>query len=304
MAVISVFDIGGSKIASSTVFMAASGRLPSDGVSSIPTPVEDYAALLRTIVGNVPSEAEAAGVSIAGLVNPKAGVVRAANIPCLAGRPFREDLERETGKPVFLINDANAFGLAEASLGAGADHSSVFAVILGTGVGGAVVVDGHLLQGAGMLAGEWGHGPASAMRTGRPLPRWRCGCGQTGCIDVYGGARGLERLHLEFTGRRSCSFEILRDWEAGDAGALETLDIYLDIVGGALAGIVNLIDPSILVAGGGLAGNDKLLRALEQEMRARILTPDQAPSLVAASLPGNSALLGAALFASGELSKR
>jgi len=302
--VISVFDIGGTKIASSAVSVEASGRLSVGAISSVLTPAGDYPALLRAVSRGVGDEAEAVGVSIAGLVDPEAGKVRAANIPCLAGHSFRQDLESVTGKPVFLINDANAFGLAEARLGAGAGRSSVFALILGTGVGGAIILEGRLLPGAGMVAGEWGHGPAAAMRTGRPLPRWICGCGQTGCLDIYGGARGLERLHLEFTGQTRSSVELLGAREAGDEAAVSTLDVYLDCVGGALAGIVNLIDPSILVVGGGLAGNAKLIGALADEMRSRILTPDRAPSLVTARIDGNSALLGAALYACGELSAK
>lgn len=298
--VISVFDIGGSKIAFADI---ANGLAP-ERPANVPTPASDYPALVEAISGRVAPSAEAVGISIAGLVDPRRGKVSAANIPCLAGNPFRADLEQATGKPVFLINDANAFGLAEARCGAGDGHASVFAVILGTGVGGAIVHDGRLFHGAGMRAGEWGHGPASATRTGRPLPRWSCGCGQTGCLDIYGGARGLERLHLELTGETGTSFQILAAWEGGEKAAAETVDLYLDSVGGALAAVVNLIDPAIIVVGGGLSGNAKLLKALEGEMQARILTSDTAPSVVPARIAGNSALIGAALYAADELSMR
>lgn len=297
--VISSFDIGGSKIAFSEI---QDGFVPGRP-SSVPTPADDYPALIAAIGAAVASSGKAVGISIAGLVDPRQGRVSAANIPCLAGKPFKADLERATGKPVFLINDANAFGLAEARQGAGAGQASVFAVILGTGVGGAIIHEGRLFQGAGMRAGEWGHGPASAMRTGRPLPRRTCGCGQIGCLDIYGGARGLERLHLEFAGETGTSYEILAAWQAGEAAAAETLDLYLDSIGGALAAVVNLVDPAIIVVGGGLSGNAHLLKALEGEMQSRILTSDTVPAVVPALIEGNSALIGAALYAADELAR-
>ena len=275
---IGAFDIGGSKIAAARV----SSALQVDSPATTPTPANDYAAFCRQVV---------------------AGSIVTANIPCLAGRSLAHDLSKAIGKPVFLVNDANAFALGEAALGIGEGHDPVFAVILGTGVGGAIVIGGRILEGTGGLAGEWGHGPAAAVRTGRRLPAWRCGCGQIGCVDVFGGGPGLQRLHQDLCGQSATSREILAAWVAGNPDAMGTLDLYLDIVGGALAHVVNILGPSIVPMGGGLSRNQPLVEALEREVRGRVLNPENAPRLQAASSMSESALIGAAVQAMGLLGR-
>lgn len=250
---ICAFDIGGSKIACGSV----DGAGDVGACVRIETPTLDYQDFLSAVADQVPHDARALGLSIAGLVDPNQGSVRAANIPCLSGKPLRDDLTGLIGKPVFLINDAKAFGLAEAHNGAGVGHSSVLALILGTGIGGAIVLDGRILEGRTMVAGEWGHGPAGALRTGKVLPRWTCGCGQIGCVDLFGGA---------------------------------------------LANLVNTVDPSIIVLGGGLVSDTSLVSALHTEMRSRILAPKHAPRFAKASIGANSAIIGAAIFARERLS--
>ncbi|GGH37463.1 N-acetylglucosamine kinase [Cribrihabitans marinus] len=290
---ICAFDIGGSKIAAALVDEDLSPR----PLGRVATPTTDYPAFLDAVRRLVPQAATAAALSVAGIVEPAAGRVRAANIPCLQGRDVAGDLSARLGRPVHLINDAKAFALAEARTGAGRGHGAVFAIILGTGVGGALVLDGRLRHGAGGSAGEWGHGPAAATRTGRALPHLPCGCGQPGCVDLFGGARGLELLYRTVTGRRSDSRAILGAWHAGEAGAVETLDLYLDVTGGALAGAVNLVAPDVIVAGGGLSGDPALVDAVSREMRARLLTPDHAPALVLAKTGPDSGVIGAAAHA-------
>ena len=299
MGLMYAFDVGGSKVAGASI----SAEYSVLNYISTPTAAARYRSLIDTMASMVPADARAVGVSVAGRVDTEKGVVDAANIPCLAGHFFAQDLHNTLKKPVILLNDAKAFALAEANLGAGIGHGCVFAIILGTGIGGALVLDRRVYTGASGLAGEWGHGPASAMRSGRPLPSWACGCGQIGCLDVFGGARGLERLHLQNSNRHLTSFEILAAWQSGDKAACATLDLYLDIVGGALAGSVNLLDPSIVIAGGGLSGNVMLMRALEQEMHARILNSGQAPTVVATALGRDSPLIGVALFAEEQIKK-
>ena len=294
---IGAFDIGGSKIAASRV----SSGLGVGSPATVPTPADDYAAFCRRVAALVPMGADAVSLSIAGVVDRDSGTVVTANIPCLAGRPLAHDLAGAVGKPVFLVNDANAFALGEAALGTGVGHDPVFAVILGTGVGGAIVIGGRILEGTGGLAGEWGHGPAAAVRTGYRLPAWRCGCGQMGCVDVFGGGPGLQRLHQHLCGRSATSREILAAWQDGDRDAEDTLDLYLDIVGGALANVVNILGPSIVPMGGGLSRNQRLVDALEREVRGRVLNPEKAPPLRAAASVSESALVGAATYALGLL---
>lgn len=288
---IHAFDIGGSKIAAGIASHSAS----LSDLSSIATPTEDYDAFLSAIAETAHVQATAISISIAGLVNPNAGTVFAANIPCLANQSVAKDLAARIGKPVYLINDANAFGLAEAHVGVGKGHRIVFAVILGTGIGGALVLDGKIFTGMSGMAGEWGHGPASTMRSGIALPSMQCGCGQMGCVDLFGGARGLERLHKAFTGNDLTSHEILAAWKAGQTEVSQTLDAYLDVVGGALANMVNVIDPSIIPLGGGLAKDPILVAALCEEVRRRRLPSDTMLNLEPASVGADGGLIGAAV---------
>src|SRR5699024_3494925 len=142
------------------------------------------------------------------------------------GRLLKADLEAALGHPVLIANDADCCALAEYGAGAGRGHRVVFGAILGTGVGGGLVVDGKLINSAGGFAGEWGHGPVAATRAGNPaveLPRFACGCGLDGCVDAIGSARGMEKLHRHLTGTEMKAEEILAAWQDGDEKAARTI---------------------------------------------------------------------------------
>jgi len=291
---ICAFDIGGSKIAAATPISGDPARLKPLG--EVPTPTQDFDGFCAALAALLPAGTHRAGVSVAGVIGPEGDRLSSANIPCIHGRALARELTERLGLPVDVINDANAFGLAESVLGCGAGHRVVFAAILGTGIGGAVVIDGRVHEGRAGTAGEWGHGPASAADAAA-LPRLPCGCGQTGCVDTLGGARGLERLHHHLYGRSATSHEILSGWHAGDPAAGHTLGLYLDVVGGALAAAANLIDPSIVPVGGGLGQDARLVAALDAEVRARMIAPSDAPLLRQASLQPHAGLIGAAIHA-------
>jgi fructokinase len=223
----------------------------------MPTPQGDYGATLRTIVSLV-SEAETAlgerasvGVGIPGAESRASGLIKNANSTCLIGRPLRQDLETALGREVRLANDANCFALSEAIDGAGAGAEVVFGVILGTGVGGGIVVRGHLLTGPNAIAGEWGHNPLPLPRgTDFPLPA--CYCGRAGCIETYLSGPGLARDHWQATGERLAP-------EAIAAGGHEpTMQRYEERLARALAGVINVLDPDVIVLGGGLSNIERL----------------------------------------------
>jgi N-acetylglucosamine kinase len=176
-----------------------------------------------------------------------------------------------------VLNDADAFALAEAGHGAGRGFSRVFAIILGSGVGGGIVLDGQVIAGAG----EWGHGPIVQN------PAWPCGCGQTGCLDTVGSARGLERLG---DGRAT---DIVRDWEQG--GTVPAVQRWLDLVSGPLAMAINLLNADIVPVGGGLANAPRLIAALDHAVRDKILRQTGAPIVVCAQTSVGAGLLGAAM---------
>jgi len=220
---ITCFDIGGTAI--KCAIATADGKI-SD-LHRVPTPTKDFAAFTETMRTLVEAGGTSRGIaiSIAGVINPADGRIKCANIPCIDGRTLAADLSTAFDLPVWIINDADSFALAEAQAGAGRGYTTVFGLILGTGVGGGLVIGGRLISGPGGFAGEWGHGPVAAQYAGTPpqsIPRFRCGCGQTGCLDTVGSARGLERLHLALHQSPLDSREIIAAWQAGDAAAERT----------------------------------------------------------------------------------
>ncbi len=289
------FDIGGSAIKCAVA--AENGQVGA--LRRVPTPTHDFSAFTAAMQDLISAAGPSRGVaiSIAGVIDPADGRIKCANIPCIDGRTLAADLGVALGLPVWIINDADSFALAEAQAGAGRGHATVFGLILGTGVGGGLVIGGKLLTGPGGFAGEWGHGPVAAQFGGTPpqaIPRYRCGCGQTGCLDTVGGARGLERLHLALHQQPLNSHEIIAAWQSGDAGAGRTIDCYVDLLSGPLAMLVNTIGASILPVGGGLANSAPLIARLDQAVRAAILRKTDAPIIVPGTAGAEPGLIGAA----------
>jgi N-acetylglucosamine kinase len=283
--VILCFDIGGSRIKAALATPAA--LMP---LGDCPTPGNDFAAFLAALAGYCAGrDLRGVAISIAGVVAPETGRITVANIPCAHGRVLGDAISGALDLPVLLLNDADCFALAEARQGAGRGHGSVFGVILGTGVGGGLVINGRLVQGAGGFAGEWGHGPVVP-------PPWNlpCGCGQTGCVDAVCGARGLERLHLSLHGEQLASTAILEAWAAQGARSQQTVGLWLDLIVPPLALVVNVVGASVLPVGGGLANVPSMLTALDQRLRAAILYRSDTPLVVPAQCRPEPGLIGAA----------
>ena len=252
-------DLGGTK--TEAIALGDDGRTLAR--RRVVSPRDDYPATVETIValvGEVEREAAArgtVGVGVPGAISPAAGVLKNANSTWLNGRPLREDLERRLGRPVRLANDANCFALSEAKDGAGQGARVVFGVILGTGTGGGVVVDGQVLTGPNAIAGEWGHNALPRPR-GNEWPGPRCYCGRTGCVELFLSGPGLERDHRERTGTSLEAAAIVHAAEGGDAACLETLEVYADRLARGLAMVMNVLDPDAIVLGGGLSNLGRL----------------------------------------------
>ncbi|WP_075796663.1 ROK family protein [Massilia putida] len=290
---ITCFDIGGSAIKCAVA--TADGRIGD--LQRVPTPARDFDAFTAAIRALIAARGPSRGVaiSIAGVVDPLDGRIKCANIPCIDGRALAADLAAAFALPVWIINDADSFALAEAQAGAGRGHANVFGLILGTGVGGGLVFNGRLIGGPGGFAGEWGHGPVAAQFAGmQAIPRFPCGCGQTGCLDTVGGARGLERLHLALHQRSLDSRAIIDAWQAGDADAERTIACYIDLLSGPLAMLVNTVGASVLPVGGGLANSAPLIARLDRAVRAAILRKTDAPIIVPGQSGAEPGLIGAA----------
>ncbi len=292
------FDIGGSAIKGG-IARSENDITPLD---RHPTPIDDFAAfvgVLRKIIEEAGEKPKRLSFSIAGVVDPDTQRLTCANIPCIHGRNFAADIEAELGIPVLVANDADCFAMAEAGLGAGRGHRIVLGVILGTGVGGGVIANGRLINEAGGFAGEWGHGPIVALRAGHPpveIPHYACGCGQKGCVDSVGGARGMERLHKTLHDIDLSSREIIDDWLRGEEMATRTIDVYIDLVASPLALTINITGATIVPVAGGLSNVEPLLLELDKTVRERILRKFDRRVVVRSECRVEPGLIGAALL--------
>lgn len=290
------FDIGG------TTMKGGRARSPREieVLDRVPTPGRDldaFIGVLARAVAECPEPPRALAAAIPGIVDVDTGLGVVANVPCLTGLPIRERLEAALGLPVFVANDADCFALAEVAVGAGRGHRVVFGAILGTGVGGGLVIDGQLVNAEGGFGGEWGHGPIAARLAGEPpveIPRFPCGCGLAGCLDVTVSARGMEQLHRHLRGVDATSLEIVTAWGAGDAAARRTIDIWLEIAAAPLAVLVNTVSADIVPVGGGLGGSVELVAALDAATRALTLRRFARPLVVPALCRVEPGLVGAA----------
>jgi fructokinase len=254
-------DLGGTKIEG--IVLSAKGLVVAG--RRIATPREDYDGTVRAVAGLVSAlEAETGtrgtvGVGTPGAISRATGVVKNSNSTWLNGRPLHRDLERALGRPVRLANDANCFALSEACDGAAAGAEVVFGVIVGTGTGGGVVIRQQVLTGPNAIAGEWGHNPLP-WPDPEELPGDPCYCGLRGCIETFLSGPGLSADHARVTGDARSSADIAVLAAAGDAAAEATLQRYEGRMARALASVINVLDPDVIVLGGGLSKLDRLYR--------------------------------------------
>lgn len=256
-------DLGGTKI--EAIALGPQGEALAR--RRVPTPTHDYDAILRAIavlVHDIEFELGAratVGLGTPGVISPRTGLVKNSNTTGLNGKPLDTDLAALLARPVRIENDANCFTLSEAVDGAGAGALVVFGVILGTGVGGGVTVDGKVLRGVNRVAGEWGHNPLPWM-TPEEFPGRLCYCGHHGCIETFLSGPGLAHDYHARGGGPAIGEEIAERAEAGEPAALESLDVYRDRLARALAGVVNLLDPDVIVLGGGVSNIDRIYDGL------------------------------------------
>jgi fructokinase len=292
-------DLGGTKIEGIAI--------DDDGVERIRrrivSPRGDYdrtLAAIDSLVRAIEQEAGARGsigIGIPGTISPASGLVKNSNSTWLNGRALNGDLSRLLGRPIRFANDANCFALSEAADGAAAGASIVFGVIIGTGTGGGVVIDGKVLVGANAIAGEWGHNPLPGAH-GVESPGPPCYCGRSGCIETFLSGPGLERDYAE--GRvglhddRTTAADVAARATAGDAIAQASLARYEERMARALASIINVIDPDVIVLGGGLSNIDRLYENVPMLWRRHIFSDSVITRLVRAKHGDSSGVRGAA----------
>jgi predicted NBD/HSP70 family sugar kinase len=276
-------DLGGTKI--EALGLDAAGRQVFR--KRVATPRGDYAATLDAVAALAREIGDGSvGIGIPGALSRTTGLVKNANSTWLIGRPLKEDLERALGREVRLENDANCFALSEAVDGAGAGAPVVFGVILGTGVGAGIVVERKVLIGRNAIAGEWGHNPLP-LPTPDDLPLPRCYCGRAGCIETYLSGPGLEGDHQRLTGERLAA----RDIVAKNGAALER---YIERLARSLAGVINVLDPDVIVLGGGMSNVERLYGDVPRLWKRHVFSDEVATRLVRNLHGDSSGVRGAA----------
>jgi fructokinase len=291
------FDVGGSKLAA--IALDPTGRDRARVRRPVPRSYQQVLSSVQEIVAafeRAQGRAVGIGVAMPGVIGAGGEVLRAVNLPWLEGRPLRADLEAALGLPVAIANDADCFTLSEASDGAAAGAGVVFGAVLGTGVGGGIVVGGRLLAGANGVAGEWGHNPMPQLAA-RDGPTPLCACGRRGCIEAWLNGAALTRDYATQAGREASPQEIAALAEAGDGGARATLARYRHRLGAALGLVVNLLDPDVIVLGGGLSEIASLYEEVPGLWSGFTVVAEPATRLVKARFGPDSGLRGAARLA-------
>ena len=288
-------DLGGTKIAG--VVLDASGiEVCRERVA---TPQGDYQLTLQALVGLVTTLEEKAGqqcsvgVGMPGSVSRATGLVKNSNSVCLNGQPLRRDLEVLLDRPLRFANDADCFALSEAADGAAAGAAVVFAVIIGTGTGGGLVVNRQLVSGPNGIAGEWGHNPLPWPQPDE-LPGPPCYCGRQGCIETWLSGPGLARDHQQTHGVSMDAMTVAQCAELGDTRAAATMQRYVDRMARALASVINIVDPDVIVLGGGVSNYKRLTEAVPACWGEYVFSDRVDTRLVAAKHGDASGVRGAA----------
>jgi fructokinase len=285
-------DLGGTKIEG----IALDGSRELARVR-LDTPRDDYEATVAAIVSLIDTldggGRGSVGIGIPGTMSPATGVVKNANSVWLIGRPLLADLERRLARPVRIANDANCFAVSEAADGAAAGADVVFGVILGTGVGGGIVVRGRVIAGVNAVAGEWGHNPLPWPRDDeRPGPA--CYCGRSGCIEAFLSGPGLQGDYARHTGQPRTPAEIVARAAGGDREADAALERYEERLARGLASIINVLDPDVIVLGGGLSNIDRLYTHVPRLWTPYVFSDAVTTRLVRARHGASSGVRGAA----------
>ena len=287
-------DLGGTKI--EVIVLDPDGQ--ERFRRRVPSPRGDYEGTLEAIAALV-DEAETAagpasvGIGIPGAVSPATGLIKNANSTWLNGRPLAQDLSARLRRPVRLANDANCFALSEATDGAAAGHAAVFGVIIGTGVGGGLAIDGRTVRGANAVAGEWGHNPLP-WPDGDEWPGPDCYCGRTGCIETFLSGPALARDYERVTGERIDAAAIATLAARGESAAGAVIERYAHRLARGLASIINVIDPDVIVLGGGVSNIDRLYARVPELWQPYVFSDYVATRLVRAAYGDSSGVRGAA----------
>lgn len=285
-------DLGGTKIEGVVLDPAGCElfrkRVPTERDHGYQHILKRVKSLHDELVAAIPGQPSTFGIGTPGAISPRSGLLKNSNTVCMNGQPVKTDLEDILGRPIAIQNDANCFALAEALMGAGQGRQLVFGVIMGTGCGGGIVYQGKVLTGLQGIGGEWGHmsidpnGPA-------------CFCGKRGCVETFISGTGLENRYAEQFGLRKPLKEIEKEFYAGEPRAVEFMGVSFHDFGRAIANLICILDPDIVVLGGGVSNFDALYSEGLKQVRKLVLTDVMETPIVKNRLGDSAGVLGAAL---------
>jgi fructokinase len=289
-------DLGGTK----TEIRVLDEKNRSVFCKRVPTPADDYDAILELLCHLV-FEAETAvglklavGIGTPGAISPRSGLLRNSNTICMNGRAFKDDFEKRLQRQVHIQNDANCFALSEAIHGAGQNHAVVFGIIIGTGTGAGLVVNGQLINGPHAITGEWGHNPLPwhTQQDGSPS----CYCGKQACIETFLSGQGLAANFHKTYGVALSSEQIVAQAQLKDNHCMKAMTEYFDQMARALAHVINLIDPDVIVLGGGMSNVGEIYEQVPKRLATYAFSDYVATPLLPATHGDASGVLGAALL--------
>ncbi|GBL41246.1 fructokinase [Nitrosarchaeum sp.] len=281
-------DLGGTKIEA----ILLDENLDTIQRKRVPTPQNDYQQILNTITSlamdllkNIKDYS--IGICTPGAISKKTGLIKNSNTQCLIGKSLKEDLENKLDKKISMENDANCFAIAESTMGVAKEFDVVFGVIMGTGVGGGIVIDGKIHQGRTNIAGEWGH--HTLHQNGH-----NCYCGKQGCVETYISGPALEKRWKELTGKSQNMPEIIRNLE--NFKAKQWKDEFLENFGSGLANVIDILDPDVIVLGGGLSNIDFLYTEGKDSVYQKVFSDLVDTPILKNKLGDSAGVFGAALL--------
>ncbi|WP_086980938.1 N-acetylglucosamine kinase [Vibrio aphrogenes] len=300
------FDVGGTKIE----FGAFNEKLERVATERLPTPGEDYQALLTTLASLVKKYDEQfnvkglVGLGIPGMESVDDGSLMTSNVPAAKGKFLRKDLEALIDRPVKIANDANCFALSEAWDEEHQGQETVLGLILGTGFGGGIVVNGHVISGGSHVAGELGHMrmPVDAWfylnesADNKSAPLLDCGCDRKGCIDNYLSGRGFELLYHHYYDEKVKAVDIIKNYQAQEPKAVEHVNRFMDFLAICLGNIFTALDPNVVVLGGGLSNFDAIYEEMPKRIPQHLLSVGKVPKILKAKHGDSGGVRGAAFL--------
>jgi fructokinase len=247
------------------------------------------ASLYKELLEYINGTEHTFGIGTPGSISSRTGFLKNSNTTCLNGKPFLTDLEKLIGRKVYMQNDANCFAMAEALMGAGKDHKSVFGVIMGTGCGGGIVYKGEVIEGLQSIGGEMGHMTIDPKGSD-------CYCGKKGCVETLISGSGVENRYFDLSGNKITLKEIMKDYRNGEKNAVQIIEKFYVDYGRALSNVINLLDPDVVVLGGGLSNIEEVYTTGLEQVKRYIFNDELKTPIVKNQCGDSAGVFGAALI--------